>query len=108
ASAAVKPAVPAPMTQSSCRSSPIQPTIRVRNSGPSAAADRTSEDVPGGTKRLKSNRCSIVLLPKRRRPMDARRRFRPEDQGPKPPSLHEVQRAIERLDREDRAMLRPP
>jgi hypothetical protein len=25
----------------------------------------------------------------------------------KPPSLHEVQRAIERLDRADRAMLRP-
>ena len=39
--------------------------------------------------------------------MDARRRFRPEDQGPEPPSLHEVQRSIERLDREDRAMLRP-
>ena len=39
--------------------------------------------------------------------MDARRRFRPDDQGPEPPSLQEVQRAIERLDREDRAMLRP-
>ncbi|HEY0384268.1 MAG TPA: hypothetical protein VGC72_18920 [Candidatus Elarobacter sp.] len=39
--------------------------------------------------------------------MDARRRFRPDDQGPEPPSLHEVQRSIERLDREDRAMLRP-
>jgi hypothetical protein len=39
--------------------------------------------------------------------MDARRRFRPEDQGAPPPSLHEVQRLIERLEREDRAMLRP-
>ncbi|HTD38620.1 MAG TPA: hypothetical protein VK669_14005 [Candidatus Limnocylindrales bacterium] len=27
--------------------------------------------------------------------------------GPEPPNLHEVQRQIERLDREDRAMLRP-
>jgi hypothetical protein len=39
--------------------------------------------------------------------MDARRRFRPDDQGPEPANLHEVQRLIERLDREDRAMLRP-
>jgi hypothetical protein len=39
--------------------------------------------------------------------MDARRRFRPDDQGPEPANLHEVQRLIERLEREDRAMLRP-
>lgn len=39
--------------------------------------------------------------------MEARRRHRPDDQGPEPAGLHEVQRAIERLDREDRAMLRP-
>jgi hypothetical protein len=39
--------------------------------------------------------------------MDARRRVRPEDQGPEPANLHEVQRQIERLEREDRAMLRP-
>ena len=39
--------------------------------------------------------------------MNARRRFRPEDQGPEPANLHEVQRLIERLEREDRAMLRP-
>jgi hypothetical protein len=39
--------------------------------------------------------------------MDARRRFRPGDQGPEPADLHEVQRSIERLAREDRAMLRP-
>ena len=39
--------------------------------------------------------------------MDARRRVRPEDQGPEAANLHEVQRQIERLEREDRAMLRP-
>jgi hypothetical protein len=39
--------------------------------------------------------------------MDARRRFRPDDQGAEPANLHEVQRQIERLEREDRAMLRP-
>jgi len=37
--------------------------------------------------------------------MDSRNRLRP-DPGIGP-SLHEVQRQIERLDREDRAMLRP-
>lgn len=40
------------------------------------------------------------------RPMEPRDRFRPVG-GPEPPNLHEVQRQIERLDREDRAMLRP-
>ena len=43
--------------------------------------------------------------------MEARDRFRPEPgaagRAPEPPNLHEVQRQIERLDREDRAMLRP-
>jgi hypothetical protein len=39
--------------------------------------------------------------------MDTRRRFRPEDQGAEAANLHEVQRLIERLEREDRAMLRP-
>jgi len=39
--------------------------------------------------------------------MNTRRRFRPEDQGPEPANLHDVQRSIERLEREDRAMLRP-
>jgi hypothetical protein len=38
--------------------------------------------------------------------MEPRDRFRPAP-GPEPPNLHEVQRQIERLDREDRAMLRP-
>ena len=38
-------------------------------------------------------------------PMEPRDRFR-SDPGAGP-SLHEVQRQIERLDREDRAMLRP-
>jgi hypothetical protein len=39
-------------------------------------------------------------------PMEARDRFSPEPAMP-PPNLHEVQRQIERLDRQDRAMLRP-
>ncbi|HEX3464894.1 MAG TPA: hypothetical protein VHS78_12675 [Candidatus Elarobacter sp.] len=39
--------------------------------------------------------------------MEPRDRFRPAAAGPEPPNLHEVQRQIERLDREDRAMLRP-
>ncbi len=38
--------------------------------------------------------------------MEPRERFRP-DPGAEPPNLHDVQRQIERLDREDRAMLRP-
>ena len=38
--------------------------------------------------------------------MEPQDRFRPDLAG-MPPSLHEVQRLIERLDREDRAMLRP-
>jgi hypothetical protein len=38
--------------------------------------------------------------------MEARDRFSPEAAA-QPPSLHEVQRQIERLDRQDRAMLRP-
>jgi hypothetical protein len=38
--------------------------------------------------------------------MEPRDRFRP-DQAPEPANLHDVQRQIERLDREDRAMLRP-
>jgi hypothetical protein len=38
--------------------------------------------------------------------MEARDRFR-HDPGAEPPNLHDVQRQIERLDREDRAMLRP-
>jgi hypothetical protein len=43
--------------------------------------------------------------------MEARHRLRPEPgaagSAPEPPNLHDVQRQIERLDREDRAMLRP-
>jgi hypothetical protein len=38
--------------------------------------------------------------------MEARDHFRP-DAAAEPPNLHEVQRQIERLDRQDRAMLRP-
>ena len=38
--------------------------------------------------------------------MEPRERFRPEPAG-EPPTLHEIQRAIEKLGREDRAMLRP-
>jgi hypothetical protein len=38
--------------------------------------------------------------------MEPHDRLRP-DLAAVPPSLHEVQRQIERLDREDRAMLRP-
>jgi hypothetical protein len=42
--------------------------------------------------------------------MQSRDRFRPDpgaaDRAPEP-NLHDVQRQIERLDREDRAMLRP-
>jgi hypothetical protein len=38
--------------------------------------------------------------------MEPHDRFRP-DLATIPPSLHEVQRQIERLEREDRAMLRP-
>jgi hypothetical protein len=38
--------------------------------------------------------------------MEPRERFRP-DPGSEPANLHDVQRQIERLDREDRAMLRP-
>ena len=39
--------------------------------------------------------------------MEPRERFRPEPAGAEQPTLHEIQRAIERLGREDRAMLRP-
>jgi len=42
--------------------------------------------------------------------MEPRDRFRPDRgaaDGAPPPNLHDVQRQIERLDREDRAMLRP-
>ncbi|HYW53939.1 MAG TPA: hypothetical protein VE826_08215 [Dongiaceae bacterium] len=38
--------------------------------------------------------------------MEARDRFR-HDQAAEPANLHDVQRQIERLDRQDRAMLRP-
>ena len=38
--------------------------------------------------------------------MEPRQRFRPEPAA-EPPNLHEIQRQIERMDREDRAMLRP-
>lgn len=38
--------------------------------------------------------------------MEPRDRFRSAG-GAEPPNLHEIQRQIERLDREDRAMLRP-
>ncbi|HEV3088887.1 MAG TPA: hypothetical protein VGX96_16870 [Candidatus Elarobacter sp.] len=38
--------------------------------------------------------------------MEPRERFRPDPAGPEP-TLHEIQRAIERMGREDRAMLRP-
>lgn len=41
------------------------------------------------------------------RPMEPRDRFRPDPPAAEPANLHEVQRQIERLDREDRAMLRP-
>jgi hypothetical protein len=39
--------------------------------------------------------------------MDPRDRFRPHPVADEAPNLHDVQRQIERLDREDRAMLRP-
>ena len=39
--------------------------------------------------------------------MEARDRLRPDPGAPAAPNLHDVQRQIERLDREDRAMLRP-
>ncbi|HEY0614519.1 MAG TPA: hypothetical protein VGC96_07750 [Candidatus Elarobacter sp.] len=38
--------------------------------------------------------------------MKAADRFQPDAAGP-PSNLHDVQRLIERLDRQDRAMLRP-
>jgi len=41
------------------------------------------------------------------RPMEPTERFRPRLGDAEAPTLQEVQRAIERLEREDRAMLRP-
>jgi hypothetical protein len=39
--------------------------------------------------------------------MEPRERFRPEPGSGPEPTLRDIQRAIERLGREDRAMLRP-
>ena len=68
ASAAVKPAVPAPITQSSCRSSPIHGTVPHRGDDAGGAAERLSE----------SNRCSITCSSK-----SGVRWMRDDDSAPK-------------------------